>query len=1178
MPNLSEYLQKVSAGVVIPFSASWVQLSNNVTGITYVSLQATDATGLFTVQNVPAGLYTVLTGPSNTGPWVTTGDTRYPVGDENGLYNVIDYGAKGDGITDDSVAINAAIAAIPNPAGGTLWFPATQNNVYLCGAKVRINTPNVAVQFGGGTTLKSKNSLNDDLFWISATNVSVVGGIFDGNKANNTAGGGIVVDGSGVTISGVTINTSAVQNCFGDGVSVKASVATFNTTDVVIDRVSVTNTRTAIVAVVRTGGSVDMVTIRNCTVNTTVQHGINVTGANRAHIEGNKLLNVGLNKVSGFAHGIAIDGNSGTNPCQEHRVVNNRIIQPEGAGIEVADSITSCEIAGNTVSGAGNGASPSATYGIYFGGGLTLSTRAQIFGNTVTLSKGHGIQIGGPDASHLTTSVSVIGNTSILNGNNGIFLLNVNIGEVTGNTSQSNSKLASNSFSGIDLNNVTRVVVSNNVLTDTQGSPTQSRAINERGASDYNELLNNIAYGNVTSPYILVIGTHTVNRGNQGDTGNIELYNVKDYGAKGDGVTDDTAAITAAWTASGGNGIVHLPPGNYIWSGPGLNGTGYFFTGAGARGSDASSSAAPGTTTITIASGQYFIDTNQVLNNFQIRDIMFLGGKGMFHSTFTGAQPDWDHCVERCYFRSYTECAIGHNNPNMPFWKFSYCQFYGINTAIGVALCGQCDSASFDHCSFWNNLVGVKLSNNGVRASFNECDFIPFSVAVGVGRIFIWVLPGSSDVGVTAGMTAFNCTFSGEQLDPSDYCIVYADQLAGSDFVTQLPNFAADSTGVIKQHTFRDCSIIGRTGQAGRPFVYSTTPNLTSCRFVDLKIANTSPSYIIQFRTPPSSWTSQDRDRNRNLFGPFNWQDHVFDPSNAVPPLLSNAPVVGYVFDPQGIFQDNQGLAAHQWLGGSDYVGFQPIFKSFVRVNTLAGGMTGVAITDAEGRQDARELTAVSSSSQVTWTLTSANFIPGAPIWVEFDLKQGSSSSLTSISIGLTGDATNPWKRMLTLPATWQRYRFLVAGVNSVPGPSSFFAFVPGAGTFDIGRIRVYHAREPIPFSSQLYIQPTAKVVALTDTATVLVDPSIGTYYTLAATTSRTIDQPLVNGGVNNFSGMTRTFEILNSSGGAMTTTWHAAYNLAGAWTDPANGKRRVITFFYNGTNWIEQTRTGADI
>lgn len=56
-------------------------------------------------------------------------------------------------------------------------------------------------------------------------------------------------------------------------------------------------------------------------------------------------------------------------------------------------------------------------------------------------------------------------------------------------------------------------------------------------------------------------------------------------------------------------------------------------------------------------------------------------------------------------------------------------------------------------------------------------------------------------------------------------------------------------------------------------------------------------------------------------------------------------------------------------------------------------------------------------------------------------------------------------------------------------------------------------------------------------------------------------------------------FDIVNASGGAMgTITWNAVYKLAGSFTNPANGKQRTITFYFDGTNWIETGRAAADI
>jgi hypothetical protein len=53
---------------------------------------------------------------------------------------------------------------------------------------------------------------------------------------------------------------------------------------------------------------------------------------------------------------------------------------------------------------------------------------------------------------------------------------------------------------------------------------------------------------------------------------------------------------------------------------------------------------------------------------------------------------------------------------------------------------------------------------------------------------------------------------------------------------------------------------------------------------------------------------------------------------------------------------------------------------------------------------------------------------------------------------------------------------------------------------------------------------------------------------------------------------------ISNQSGGAMgVITWNAIYKLA-AFTNPATGFQRTISFFYDGANWIENFRSPSDV
>lgn len=59
------------------------------------------------------------------------------------------------------------------------------------------------------------------------------------------------------------------------------------------------------------------------------------------------------------------------------------------------------------------------------------------------------------------------------------------------------------------------------------------------------------------------------------------------------------------------------------------------------------------------------------------------------------------------------------------------------------------------------------------------------------------------------------------------------------------------------------------------------------------------------------------------------------------------------------------------------------------------------------------------------------------------------------------------------------------------------------------------------------------------------------------------------------------TYDFKNSSGGSMgACTFGAAFLTAGAFQTPgiANGKRRTITFYFDGTNWVEVSRAAADI
>jgi len=93
---------------------------------------------------------------------------------------------------------------------------------------------------------------------------------------------------------------------------------------------------------------------------------------------------------------------------------------------------------------------------------------------------------------------------------------------------------------------------------------------------------------------------------------------------------------------------------------------------------------------------------------------------------------------------------------------------------------------------------------------------------------------------------------------------------------------------------------------------------------------------------------------------------------------------------------------------------------------------------------------------------------------------------------------------------------------------------------------------------------------------TVPVDVAAGTLVNInvTSTTAFTINSPTNDGAA----GQLLTICVKNTSGGVLLgITWGSEYKLA-SWTNPANGYSRSISFFYDGTNWIEYSRTTADV
>jgi polygalacturonase len=151
----------------------------------------------------------------NPAPTVTVGPT---------VINVMNMGAMGNGVNDDTAAFQAAINALPS-SGGTIVVP---NGTYMINGLIGIS-----MKSNTRLSMQASASLNEipnsaQRSWVvkvwNVNNVEIVGGNIVGDRVQHSGtagqwGYGLNVEGS----SSVYVHDIAISNCFGDGVLVGAT-------------------------------------------------------------------------------------------------------------------------------------------------------------------------------------------------------------------------------------------------------------------------------------------------------------------------------------------------------------------------------------------------------------------------------------------------------------------------------------------------------------------------------------------------------------------------------------------------------------------------------------------------------------------------------------------------------------------------------------------------------------------------------------------------------------------------------------------------------------------------------------------------------------------------------------------------------------------------------------------
>lgn len=137
-------------------------------------------------------------------------------------YNVLNYGAKGDGVNDDTVAINNLITTVSNAGGGIIYVPSGNYLIDTSGYSGILMKSNVDLILHDNATLVEKDSSQYNTAVVrfrGIENASITGGKIYGKRRfhvgdSNEWAHGIAIQGSNlIDVKGVYI-----YDCWGDGI------------------------------------------------------------------------------------------------------------------------------------------------------------------------------------------------------------------------------------------------------------------------------------------------------------------------------------------------------------------------------------------------------------------------------------------------------------------------------------------------------------------------------------------------------------------------------------------------------------------------------------------------------------------------------------------------------------------------------------------------------------------------------------------------------------------------------------------------------------------------------------------------------------------------------------------------------------------------------------------------